>query len=380
MKRKSMRYCLAALICLLFTAVFAGAVSADTDWVEAGYAQVTANTAIRTKKRVKTVDSVIKIVKKGNVVQVLSDAGNGWYKVSYGSKTGYVCGDYFTDEDDEDLSDNTVTRVLAISLTLRSSPKVTANNDLDVIPASSEVTILGERADGWVNVSWDDYSSGYIRNGFFRTDKQTGSGRAYKYAAQDLYIRTSKSVSASNVAGTLKKGKKIKVIGVSGNWYKVRYKGKVRYVKEGYFTNETKTDYVTETIATKINFRSSCSTKEDNVIRILNPNTVVRVYKSVSKQWYQIKAGTTTGYILGGYFASDTDISPSDPDSSVTRVTTAYVRMRSGKGTTYSVVTVIPSGATVTLAAKSGDWYKVRYKSDGVTYEGWVLGDYLDEE
>ena len=50
-----------------------------------------------------------------------------------------------------------------------------------------------------------------------------------------------------------------------------------------------------------------------------------------------------------------------DPDSWLAgQIDGSGVNMRSGPGTGYGVVAVLSRGATVTLAGKSGDWYKVK--------------------
>ena len=386
MRKVVLRAWLLASLCIMFGILFAAPAAADEekDWEEAGYAQITVNTALRSQKNTKTLSSIVKIAKKGQIVEITDDAGGGWYKVSIGSKSGYLHSDFFTDEDDEDLTDNIVTRVTAVDLTLRSSPKVTSENSEGVLRAGTTVTILGERSDNWVRVAYtvdDEYEDAYIRNGFFTTDPKTGKGYSWRTAVQNLFIRSSASASSTNVVGTLKKGKKVKVIGVSGNRYKVRYKGSVRYVKEGYFSNEANTDYVQETVASRINFRSSAKIKQDNVIKVLNPGTAVKVLKSVSKTWYKVKVGSTTGYLLAGYFVSD--VEEDDPDSgssTVIRMTTSALRMRTGRGTDYDVITVIPKGSIVTLSIQYGSWYKVRYTDDdGNEYAGWVDGTYLTE-
>jgi Bacterial SH3 domain len=49
------------------------------------------------------------------------------------------------------------------------------------------------------------------------------------------------------------------------------------------------------------------------------------------------------------------------------------VNQRSGPGTTYSVLRVIPVGTTLTIVAQSGSWYKVDWSSR----VGWSYGAYL---
>lgn len=55
--------------------------------------------------------------------------------------------------------------------------------------------------------------------------------------------------------------------------------------------------------------------------------------------------------------------------------TTTALNMRTGPGTGYAIITVLPQGAVVTLAASSpsGSWYKINYQ----TKVGWAHGNYL---
>ncbi|MCD8117388.1 MAG: SpoIID/LytB domain-containing protein [Oscillospiraceae bacterium] len=54
-------------------------------------------------------------------------------------------------------------------------------------------------------------------------------------------------------------------------------------------------------------------------------------------------------------------------------VTASGVNLRSGPGTSYSVVTTLSKGASVTITGQSGDWYKVSAGS----YTGYIKGDYI---
>ena len=117
------RVCLAAaaLMLVLFTAM---PVSAQTKWEKAGYAQITAPTALRSVPNDKTYATLIRILPAGAVVNIISVEDDGWYKVAYGSRTGYVMEAYFTSEDDVEPYENAVYRVVSVNLPLRSSPKI----------------------------------------------------------------------------------------------------------------------------------------------------------------------------------------------------------------------------------------------------------------
>ncbi|QSB49442.1 SH3 domain-containing protein [Parageobacillus toebii] len=67
----------------------------------------------------------------------------------------------------------------------------------------------------------------------------------------------------------------------------------------------------------------------------------------------------------------------------ITYQTTNNVYMRSGAGTNYKVIIMIPKGKVVTATEKKGNWYKVSYqyvlKGKSYTKTGWVSGSYLKE-
>lgn len=373
MKMKKIgRICLAAaaLMLVLFTAM---PVSAQTKWEKAGYAQITAPTALRSVPNDKTYATLIRILPAGAVVNIISVEDDGWYKVAYGSRTGYVMEAYFTSEDDVEPYENAVYRVVSVDLPLRSSPKILSNNIITTINARKQVEVVGERSDNWVHVLFDD-QYGYIPNGFFASDAGNGKGYSYKYLAENAYVRSSTKYLTTNTVALLKTGKRVKVVGSSGNWYRISYNGNTRYMKAGYFTVDTRTSYVTETIARSINLRKKASTSS-TALKVLSPGTVVKVYAETSKNWYKIKSGGKTGYVIGGYFSSDR--TQSNPTEDEIRITTADLRMHTGAGVDYPIVTVIPNGSVVTLLSQKGNWYRVRYYDGSDSYNGWVYGTYL---
>ncbi|MCC8064904.1 MAG: SH3 domain-containing protein, partial [Clostridiales bacterium] len=82
-----------------------------------------------------------------------------------------------------------------------------------------------------------------------------------------------------------------------------------------------------------------------------------------------------------GSGSNDSD-STDESDSSAsaeTATTTAALNLRSGAGTSYSVVTVLPKGATVTVLSKTNSaWYQVSYtNSAGTKWTGYASASYL---
>ena len=188
-------------------------------------------------------------------------------------------------------------------------------------------------------------------------------------------MRSSAKVKNGNIILTVPAGKKVKVLGSTGNWYQVSYNGRTGYMKSGYFKDEsTSSSYVTEKTSVNLRMRSSKSTSSSsNIITTIPKGTTIKVYQE-SNGWYYVAYGSRKGYVKSGYFVSDSS-SPSVSSSETSGRTTANVRLRSSRSTSSSsnIILVIPKGRTVTILSESGSWYKVRY--NGQT--GYVSSDYV---
>ncbi len=90
-----------------------------------------------------------------------------------------------------------------------------------------------------------------------------------------------------------------------------------------------------------------------NIFRKLSILLVVFVFSSIS--------GISTFSLFGRNQISNGSIEAFAADD--VRETTAYLNLRSGPGSNYSIITVLPKGARVTVSSISGSWAKVRYES-----------------
>lgn len=72
-------------------------------------------------------------------------------------------------------------------------------------------------------------------------------------------------------------------------------------------------------------------------------------------------------------FSPPAEAKTTSESNTVTYQTIAILNMRSGAGTKYKVVKVLPKNAKVTYIKKSGSWYQVKYGSK----TGWVSKNYL---
>lgn len=71
-----------------------------------------------------------------------------------------------------------------------------------------------------------------------------------------------------------------------------------------------------------------------------------------------------------------TNQNPVIAEASEIKITTANLNMRTGPGTGYAVITVIPKGSKVTVNGYTGDWAKVTYSGKN----GYAHSSYLKNE
>ncbi|WP_288219169.1 SH3 domain-containing protein, partial [uncultured Clostridium sp.] len=108
--------------------------------------------------------------------------------------------------------------------------------------------------------------------------------------------------------------------------------------------------------------------------------------------WYKIKYGSGYGYVSKDYVtvssssnnsssnsgssnsgsSNNTTTTPSTSTTGTIKVNNA-LNVRSGAGTSYSVIGSLKNGATVEIVETSGSWYKIKYGSG----YGYVSKDYV---
>lgn len=120
----------------------------------------------------------------------------------------------------------------------------------------------------------------------------------------------------------------------------------------------------------------------------LNPGVTVTVTDEVSGSdgyvWYQVQVtvdGTAqTGYVRSDYVRLATAETNTEGNGVVAN-TDLGVNVRSGAGTSYSVVIKVYKGQRVNVlsqtAAEGLNWYNVSFTLRGNTYTGWMCADYV---
>ena len=178
----------------------------------------------------------------------------------------------------------------------------------------------------------------------------------------DVNVRSGPDNSCAVVA-VMKKGTSAEKLGKSGNWIKVRVKGKTGYVYSKYLKDapdspdeagvEKKTVSVT---ASSLRVRSGPGTTYNTIGYMKKGSEAVVV--ETSGKWYKIEYKGKYGYISSQYTKDVTK---------TVEITASSLHVRSGPGKEYKSIGALKKGKTATVVAETTDWYKIEYK-DGYGY------------
>ncbi len=111
-----------------------------------------------------------------------------------------------------------------------------------------------------------------------------------------------------------------------------------------------------------LNVRSA-ATVDSSVVTTLKNGSNVEVVGS-ENSFYKVKVNGSTNFVSKDYLVISETVGTISGDS---------VRVRSKAGTDGNVLGTVSSGNTLTVVAKSGDWYKVKYNNEF----GYVKGDFI---
>ena len=248
---------------------------------------------------------VITTLKKGSVVEVISES-NGWSKIKYDGRIGYVYDEYL--EDIKPSYSNTTTKVVNTdSLNVRSGPS-TSYKILGKINKGIKVQVISEE-NGWSKILYNNkeayVSSRYLdssnssNNG--SNDSSVGTVKETKVVNTDsLNVRSGPSTSYSKI-GTLAKGTKVGVISESNGWSKILYNNKEAYVSSQYLD-----DMSSDSAGGSGNDNDSSSD-----IVVSGPGTINNIYLNYTLEQHlsrQVDRVSVGGNVSGGKPATKSEI------------------------------------------------------------------------
>jgi cell wall-associated NlpC family hydrolase len=175
------------------TALLAGAASAAD--LATGVGSIS-GTSVRMRSEASTSSSIVSLLGKGNAVAILDGSADGWCQVSYAGKTGYVCADYVTV--DQDGVFTTYGCVNGDGVNVRNGAS-TDSSAAATLSKGTPVTVTGF-SDGWYGVTCQYGTTGYIRSDFLdlTSSPSTSGSKVVSSAKQYLGTRYKYGGSSPN--------------------------------------------------------------------------------------------------------------------------------------------------------------------------------------
>ena len=256
--------------------------------------------------------------------------------------------------------------ITADAVNFRSGPS-TSYSSLGKLNKGDKVEYLGESG-SWVKVKYNN-KTGYVYGSYVGDD----TSATIKYVtATSLNVRSGAGTSYS-ILGSLSKGTKVEVISTTNGWSKINYNGSIGYVSSQYLSSSsTSTDTSTTTkyvTATSLNVRSGAGTSY-SILGSLSKGTKVEVI-STTNGWSKINYNGSTGYVSSQYLSSSS--TSTDTSTTTKYVTATSLNVRSGAGTSYSILGSLSKGTKVEVISTTNGWSKINY--NGST--GYVSSQYL---
>ena len=179
---KMVRVLLLSTIMVMLLAGFASAAEAE----QAVAVGATTGASLRLREEPSTSASIVTTLNKGVAVAILADKADGWYKISYNGKSGFVSADYLIV--DRDNLFTTYGRTNGDGVNVRSA----ASTDSEVLASVNKGTIVTVNGfeNGWYDVPCEYGTEGYIRSDFLDlTSSSTSSSAIAETAMQHLGTR-----------------------------------------------------------------------------------------------------------------------------------------------------------------------------------------------
>ncbi|WP_270941030.1 SH3 domain-containing protein [Romboutsia lituseburensis] len=199
-----------------------------------------------------TKGKILGTLNKNKTIKVTGKTKDGWYKVDYNGKVGYVYGSYVkinATSDNNSNNNNSNITVLDKTGTATHDVYIRDNSNtkgkiLGTLNKNKTIKVTGKTKDGWYKVDYNG-KVGYVYGSYVKinatSDNNSNNNNSNitvldktGTATHDVYIRDN-SNTKGKILGTLNKNKTIKITGKTKyGWYKVDFNGKIGYVYSSY--------------------------------------------------------------------------------------------------------------------------------------------------
>ncbi|MDR7360360.1 SH3 domain-containing protein [Paeniglutamicibacter sulfureus] len=213
---------------------------------------------------------------------------------------------------------------------------------------------------------------GWIQSSKLSTAAIKPPAKVYNYTKVFTTVKAKASSSSASVL-SLHRQTQVEVLGRSGSWTRVLAAGKAGFVPASSLGTSNPSNVYRWVKGKQPVYQAAKSSGKR--IGTLSNNTRIQWLRT-SGSWQQVRTGAGIGWIQSSKL-STTAIKVIPPTTTVTfstpRWTTANLNLRSGAGTGYGSVAVVPKGERVLLGRSSGGWANVK-TSKGT---GWISAGYL---
>ena len=356
----------------------------------------------------------------GDTVSVLDTANAGWYRVQYGSYTGYMSADYLQTQsaatptpappNTAETADPIGTARTTAVLNIRTGPS-TGYRSLGLLDNGETVTVLENCGNGWYAVRTSSNTFGYCSGDYLRVTLGTSPAPQPEPTPQPSEPDTATRWNGRTTAFvnlrsgpstgyriylTVPLGDAITILDRSNSgWYRVQYGSYTGYMSSDYIDVLGAVEETPTTPSSEPDTETHWNGRTTAFVNLRSgPSTGYRIYLTVplgdaitildrsNSGWYRVQYGSYTGYMSSDYIdvlgaVEETPTTPSsEPDTEThwNGRTTAFVNLRSGPSTGYRIYLTVPLGDAITILDRSNSgWYRVQYGS----YTGYMSSDYI---
>lgn len=295
-----------------------------------------------------TSSSIIGKINYNTKVSIL-DISNGWYKIKYNNTTGWISGEYVK------LASNSNTvqsskngMVTATALNVRSAGN-TNSRIIGSLSKNAKVQIIST-SNGWHKIKYNNttgfVSGEYINTSSTNSNSGNGTNNNNSNSSTDSTVKSTGIVNAdalnvrssgntsSKIVGTLYKNSKVEILSTSNGWHKIKFKGGTAFVSSEFISknsnstnkNPSRGEVIPPEVippshtvngkvaivnADALNVRSGAGTNHAIITTVRYGSKLPII--SYTNGWYNVKVGTTNGYISGDYVTISDENQSSNP-------------------------------------------------------------------
>jgi uncharacterized protein YgiM (DUF1202 family) len=299
---------------------------------------VNCTTSVNVRSGPSTSYAVIGSAPKGAKYAVLGQSGS-WYKIDFNGQTGYISTSYLS-----------VSSTPTPTPTLTPTPTPTATATPTPTPTATPTPTSAPTPTPTATP----------------TPAQTGT---VVNCTTSVNVRSGPSTSYA-IIGSAPKGAKYAVLGQSGSWYKINFNGQTGYISTSYLSvASTPTPTPTPT-PTSTPTPTPTSTPTTTPTPTPTPTETPTSTPTATPTPTETPTPTPTATPT----PTETPTPTPTPAQTGTVVNcTTSVNVRSGPGTSYTVIGSAPKGAKYAVLGQSGSWYKMDF--NGQT--GYISTSYL---